>query len=161
MCLDQVYKKRDFIKKYKIAEFPRMDVKVGCKVIIKVKGGYCASRFVKPGAKFSCEQWLHEKDFRKDLWKNVGTIETTDLNNRYKIGFHILLSLEDAKTYAARYDLRGNFTRIVKVYFMDACAYGIQDWLPIVVSKKIYIPQQIPYGSTGRKCRKEFKKEKK
>jgi len=157
MCLNQVYKKREFLKNWKFEKHPKMPgIKVGYKIMIPVNGGYISSQVtIRQNAKCPVGKWVHEKEVRSPWWEYNKTMECCETNETYRIGFHILLSLGDAMRYAQMYNLFRKNVKIVKVYFKDTCACGVQSNFPVVISKEMWIPRQLPYEVSGEKCKKK------
>jgi len=151
MCLDIVITKRQFFEQHSISTHPKNhDLKVGWKIVtLKKMGVYPGNQYST--TPFKIATWMHESSLRE------GSGPQKRLNSSsgrsYPIGFHVCINKRSAELFAHDYGFltsRGGI--IIKVYFKDACAYGTQDSSILIITKDMYIPHQIPFGTTGR-CR--------
>jgi hypothetical protein len=164
MCLDTVVTKRQFFKKFGInsinhhPKYPHL--LIGFKVVKPTGLGFRPTNFGSRAKVFSIGNWMHEKEMRPDFYSSEKTLycgaSIGGKSKKYRIGFHVLTNLSAAISYAKHFGLHGRHGKILKVYFTDICAYGTQDQCPIIITKEILIPKQIPYGASGRKCKKRI-----
>lgn len=159
MCLNSILTRKEFLKETKIIKHKKnKQLCVGWK-IIKIKNGKIKpSQFSSVGKYFELGKWINEKDLRPNYVSSEKekTIQISQQDKKYRIGFHILITDYEAKTYAHSVNLIDKDYKIVKVYYKKAIAYGIQNACHTVISKEIYIPRQTPFSVYGNRCKKRL-----
>jgi hypothetical protein len=161
MCLSAVLGKREFKKYYaKIEKHPRVSsIFIGWKIVRLINKGGKIEPYYYPqkGKSFPIAKWINEKNYRmkNDLANDEQTI-FVDRSVQYKMGFHIFATIEATFDYL-RTNRTGvvnpwpaSSTRIIKVYYKEVLACGVQNEQPVVVVKNMYIPKQIPYTIKGK-----------
>jgi hypothetical protein len=149
MCLDNVLTKKKFFEQYSLKPDPKNpNIKVGWKIITLIKNKAYPGNH-DDDIPFKIGSWMHESSLRERClyYKRLNS----SCGKSYPIGFHVCINKKSAELFAQDYGfLTSRGGRIIKVYFKDECAYGIQDSSILIITKDIYIPHQLPFGTTGR-----------
>lgn len=154
MCLDVVLTRKEFLQRKSIIKHKKNpELKIGWKVVRLKNGEITSPHFSKNKTPLLIGKWLNEKDFRRNAFINANKIGG---NNSYRIGFHILHSYDDAESYIRNVSLNFKTTRLVKVYYKKAVAYGKQFGCYTIIAKEMYIPRQTPFTASGNKSRKRL-----
>jgi hypothetical protein len=150
MCLDRTLRSRDFFRKHK--DKVEMD---GCLIGWKIvsyhkKNFYPINHKLFPVKYNKFNTWILDENA---IYSEKGkkTIMTYS-NTRYKKGFHVFLNRDDTIIFCSRYELPSSEYKIIKVFVDEEtiCAVGEQDYYPVVVCRRIYIPTQTPYLPSGK-----------
>lgn len=160
MCLTRRIKKKIFIKSRTITK--KNGIILAWKAVKLRKDGKIYPSTQSKGKHFQVGRWLNEEPFRPDPW--VKTLDD-EINIRYRVGFHLTLTLHDAIMYSNAFigDTSSSKTRFIKVYVPETsvCAYGFQEdsrrnIMYMIVAKDIFIPRQFPLTAKRNKCKKRI-----
>jgi hypothetical protein len=157
MCLDylrefpdtELKKKNDCVVAYKVVTY------------LDIEDKFIPYHVYGPSSHLKSLKWYKASDRRlkrriknKIFQKERTHLKTSRFGQSYEVGFHCLLTLEDAIAYTYRlYKTRSYQTKIIKVYVKNIVAMGMQAECQCLVAKNMYIPNQEVKTRDGKRCR--------
>jgi hypothetical protein len=143
MCLnfledltDELNKKDDMIVAYKVVLYN------------KTTKRFIPCHMNTPSSNLKSGKWRKAKYNRTNGRK---TIYTGSRDSKYELGFHCLITLNDAINYADEYPTHSK--RIIKVYLKGITTTGVQRGCKSVVARRMFVPSQEVKNNNGKRCR--------